>query len=234
MARKFLMVGLGKFGMTLAETLGKNGAEVIAVDNEIHHIDEIKNHVSYAAALDSTEQKSLEAVGADKVDVAVVAIGEAFESAVLTVAALKDLGIKEIICRANSEREARILRLAGATRVIQIEQEMAKKLAYALMSPNILEHVELSEGYSIIEWEVDDKFIGKRLSECGFRSDFGVNVIAIRRAISTAVGAEKSSDTIELVPDPAYMFEKGDILVVIGRLEKLAELTGVDLERVDE
>jgi trk system potassium uptake protein TrkA len=228
--RKFLLIGLGKFGMTLAETLGKSGAEVIAVDNEISHIDEIKDSVSYAAALDSTEVKSLKAVGADKADVAVVAIGEAFEASVLTTAALKELGVREIICRAGSDREGKILKLAGATKVIQIEQDMAKKLAYALMSPSIVEHVELAEGYSIIEWEVDGKFIGRPLVECRFRTEYGVNVVAIRRAITAAVGADASGDTIELVPDPNYVFEKGDVVVVIGRAENLAKLTGVELE----
>ena len=148
--RKILVCGLGKFGMTIAQALGRGGAEVIAVDTAIDHIDEVKDEVAYAAQLDSTESRSLIAVGADKADVAVVAIGESFEAAVLTAAALKELKVREIICRANSDREARILRLAGATRVIQIEQDMAKKLAASLLSPNMVEHVELAEGYSII------------------------------------------------------------------------------------
>jgi trk system potassium uptake protein TrkA len=222
-ARKFLICGLGKFGMTLARTMGASGADIIAVDNDIEHVNDVKNDVSYSAALDSTETKSLEAVGAAGVDVAVVAIGEAFESSVLTIAALKELGVKEIICRANSEREAKILRLTGATRVIQIEQDMAKKLALALITPNMVELVELAEGYSIIEWEVDDKFIGKQLIGCRFRADYSVNVIAIRKAAKE----DGDGESTELVPDPSYVFRKGDVIVVIGRAASMARLTGV-------
>jgi len=229
--RKILVCGLGKFGMTIAQALGRGGAEVIAVDNSITHIDEVKNEVAYAAQLDSTESRSLVAVGADKADVAVVAIGESFEAAVLTAAALKELKVKEIICRANNDREARILRLAGATRVIQIEQDMAKKIAASLLSPNMVEHVELAEGYSIIEFEVDARFIGKPLIDCRFRTDIGVNVIAIHRGLNAGVGADKGTETMELVPDPGYVFEKGDILVLIGREENLKRLTGIDMDK---
>jgi len=228
--RKILVCGLGKFGMTIAEALGKGGAEVIAVDNSIDHIDEIKNYVAYAAQLDSTESRSLVAVGADKADVAVVAIGESFEAAVLTAAALKDLKVPVIICRANTDREARILRLAGATKVIQIEQDMAKKLAGSILTPNMVEHVELAEGYSIIEFEVDTRFIGRTLTDCRFRTDYGVNVIAIHRSLDEAVAADHSTETMELVPDPSYVFGKGDIVVIIGREENLKRLTKVDME----
>ncbi|MBI5524732.1 MAG: TrkA family potassium uptake protein [Deltaproteobacteria bacterium] len=229
--RKILVVGLGKFGMTMAQALGKGGAEVIAVDNHIDNIEEIKDHVSYAAQLDSTEPRSLAAVGADKVDVAVVAIGESFEAAVLTAAALKEMKVREIICRANTDREARILKLAGATKVIQIEQDMAKKIAAALLTPNMVEHVELAEGYSIIEWEVDKRFIGRPLIDCRFRTDFGVNVIAIHRVQAAPATPEAMTETMELVPDPSYVFEKGDVVVVIGREENLKRLTGVDMEK---
>jgi trk system potassium uptake protein TrkA len=229
--RKILVVGLGKFGMTMAQALGRGGAEVIAVDNHIGNIEAVKDHVSYAAQLDSTEPRSLAAVGADKVDAAVVAIGESFEAAVLTAAALKEMKVREIICRANTEREARILKLAGATKVIQIEQDMAKKIAAALLTPNIVEHVELAEGYSIIEWEVDRRFIGRPLIDCRFRTDYGVNVIAIHRAQAARPTPEAMTETMELVPDPSYVFEKGDVVVVIGREENLKRLTGVDLEK---
>ena len=229
--RKILVVGLGKFGMTVAQALGRGGAEVIAVDNLIDHIDEVKDDVSYAAQLDSTESRSLVAVGADKAEVAVVAIGESFEAAVLTAAALKELKVPQIICRANSDREARILRLAGATKVIQIEQDMAKKIAASLLSPNLVEHVELAEGYSIIEWAVDARFIGRPLIDCRFRTDYGVNVIAIHRTLTEAIGADKTTETMELVPDPGYVFEKGDIIVVIGREENLKRLTRVDMDK---
>jgi len=230
--RKILVIGLGKFGRELIDSLSKTETETIAVDQDINLVNEIKDIVSYAAQLDSTDISSLREIGADAADIAIVTIGENFESCVLTVAALKEIGIKNIIVRAKNDREARILSIVGATQIIEVEKEVARRLARTLFAPSVKDYIALAEGYSILQWEVSDKFIGKSLANCRFRADYGVNVVGIRRNIPQDIGAEKTDSTFELVPDASYVFEKGDILLIVGREENLTQLTGIDLNQI--
>ncbi len=232
--RKILVIGLGKFGRELIDSLSKTETEIIAVDQNLGLVNEVKDIVSYAAQLDSTDISALREIGAETVDIAIVTIGENFESCVLTVAVLKELGIKTIIVRAKNDREARILSIVGATQVIEVEKEVAKRLARTLFAPTVKDYIALAEGYSILQWEVSDRFIGKSLANCRFRADYGVNVVGIRRNIPQDIGAEKSDSTFELVPDASYIFEKGDILLIVGREENLTKLTGIDLTQVKD
>lgn len=232
--RKILVIGLGKFGRELIDSLSKANTEIIAVDQNLSLVNEVKDMVSYSAQLDSTDIAALREIGAETVDIAIVTIGENFESCILTVAVLKELGVKDIIVRAKNDREARILSIVGATQVIEVEKEVAKRLARTLFAPSVKDYITLSEGYSILQWEVSDRFIGKSLANCRFRADYGVNVVGIRRNIPSDVGAEKSDSTFELVPDASYVFEKGDILLIVGREENLAKLTGIDLTQVKD
>lgn len=132
MARRVLVVGLGRFGAALAESLTQAGCEVIAVDNDMAHIDAIKNKVAYALELDATDPNALRSVDAHTCHAAVVAVGENFEGAVLTVAALRELGVVNIIARAITTRHGRILSAAGASRVVEIELEMGRALGREL------------------------------------------------------------------------------------------------------
>ncbi len=232
--RKILVVGLGKFGLELIDSLSKSNKDIIAIDQDLRLVNEVKDLVSYSAQLDSTDIAALKEIGADTVDIAIITIGENFESCILTVAALKELGIKEIIVRAKNDREAKILSIVGATQVIEVEKEVAKRLARKLFAPSVKDYIALAEGYSILQWEVSDKFIGKSLANCSFRADYGVNVIGIRRNIPQDIGAEKSDSTFELVPDASYVFEKGDILLIAGMEENLTKLTGIDLSQIND
>lgn len=132
MARRVLVIGLGRFGSALAESLAQAGCEVIAVDNDMNHIDAIKNKVAYALELDATDPNALRSVDAQTCYAAVVAVGENFEGAVLTVAALRELGLTNIIARAITTRHGRILMAAGASRIVEIEQEMGRALGREL------------------------------------------------------------------------------------------------------
>ncbi|MCX7959059.1 MAG: TrkA family potassium uptake protein [Deltaproteobacteria bacterium] len=232
--RKILVIGLGKFGRELIDSLSKTETEIIAVDQNLVLVNDVKDIVSYSAQLDSTDIAALREIGAETVDIAIVTIGENFESCILTVAVLRELGIKTIIVRAKNDREARILSIVGATQVIEVEKEVAKRLARTLFAPTIKDYIALAEGYSILQWEVSDKFIGKSLANCRFRADYGVNVVGIRRNIPQDIGAEKSDSTFELVPDASYVFEKGDILLIVGTEENLTKLTGIDLTQIKD
>lgn len=225
--RRFLVIGLGRFGSALAEALAQAGGEIIAVDERMELVEAVKDKVAYAAQLDSMEIESIKAIGAKDVDVAIIAIGEDFEASVLTTAILKELGVKEIIARASTDREKKILELVGATKAISIEAEMGKQLARALVAPSVLEYIELSEGYSMIQWEVDDRFVGKSLAEAGLLSKWGLNLVGTRQRVATGSkeGKPQVVERMELVPRPDYVFQKGDVLVLVGQQKDLESFT---------
>lgn len=226
--RRVLVIGLGKFGQSVAETLSKNGGEVIAVDVQMDLVEAIKDRVTYAAQLDSIEIESLRAIGAKDVDVAVIAIGQDFEAIILTTVNLKELGVKEIIARAKTEREKKILELVGATRVISIEAEMGRRLAKALLAPSVLEHIELSEGYSMIQYEVDKRLIGKAVSEAGLMTQWGLNLVGIKQRVEipSPEGEPQIQERMELVPRPDYRFKQGDVLVLVAHEREFEAFTG--------
>jgi trk system potassium uptake protein TrkA len=128
-ARRFLVIGLGRFGSALAVGLASHGADVLAVDRRMDFVDSVKSKVAYALELDATDPAALRAVDAGSCAVAVVAVGEDFESAVLSVAALKEIGVPKVIARARNPRQARILRAVGADEVIEVESEVGRRLA---------------------------------------------------------------------------------------------------------
>lgn len=130
--KRILVVGLGKLGRAIAQSLTASGVDVIAVDQSMELVEDARDHVSAAVQADATDLDSLIAAGARGVTAAVVAIGEDFEASVLATSVLRELGIPQIVARANSSREERILRLIGATEIVFIEQEVGQRLAQRL------------------------------------------------------------------------------------------------------
>lgn len=214
--KRFLVVGLGRFGRAVAEGLVDAGAEVIAVDTGLDLVEAVRDRVTVAAQVDSVEPDALRAVGAADVDAAVVAIGEDFAAEILTVAILKELGIKAIAARANTERERRILELVGATRILSVEAEMGQRLARSLVATHVLDHMPLGEGVAMIYWTADERVIGRRLAESELRSRWHLSVVAVRPA-----GTEK----LEILPSPDYVFHEGDVLLLVGADARLAAFT---------
>ncbi|HEV8661926.1 MAG TPA: TrkA family potassium uptake protein [Candidatus Methylomirabilis sp.] len=225
--KQILVAGLGRFGEALALTLEEAGVEVIAVDTDPNHVEAVKDRVTHVAQLDSTDLNALKAIGAEEVDAAVVAMGKDFEASVLTTAALKELGIKRIVVRANTAREARILRLAGADRVVFVEQEMGQRLGKALVGESVLDHIALAEGYAMIQWAIDERLTGKTLGESQLRTRHRVNVVAIKKREVTKGedGSEQVRERLDPVPHPEYRFAPGDILVLVGKESDLEALT---------
>jgi len=226
--KQILVAGLGRFGEALALTLEEAGVEVIAVDNNSDHVEAVKDRVTHVAQLDSTDLNALKSIGAERVDAAVVAMGEDFEASVLTTAALRELGVKQVVARANTEREARILRLAGADRVLFVEQEMGQRLGKALVGSSVLDHIALAEGYAMIQWAIDDRVAGKTLGDAKLRTRHRVNVVAIKKREVTKAedGSEQVREHLDPVPLPEYRFAAGDILVLVGKESDLKALTG--------
>lgn len=208
--RKYAVIGLGLLGRTVARELAARGAEVIAVDMNQKLVQSMANEVTVAVRLDSTDRDALQAQGVDKVDAAIVAIGENFEAAVLTTALLKELGVPRVISRAVTEDEAKILKLVNADQVVLVEEWVARRLAQQIMSPSLTEIVELSPGMSLARIEAGPGMWGKTLASLSFRQRYGLNVIAVIKA------GEVAAPPSTTLPDPKAVLQQGDVLLVDG------------------
>jgi trk system potassium uptake protein TrkA len=224
--RKFAVIGLGQFGRSLARALASSGAEVLAIDRNAKLVEQVRDDVTLAVCLDSTDEEALKAQGIDKFDVAIVGIGDHFEAAALTAATLKILGVKKIIARAQSDLQAKILRRVGCDEVISPEGESALRWANRLTMPNLSQYLELGEGNSLVSITAPRAFHNKTLMQLNLRNQFGVNLIAVERA--RIVEPDESSPTpiptkIE-VPLADTKILPGDTLILVGANENIAAL----------
>lgn len=220
---RFAIIGLGRFGMRLATLLTEAGAEVIAVDRDRELIEQVRDKVTLAVCLDCTSHDALKAQGIDKVDVAVVGIGSAFEDNCLATAILKQIGVPRVISRATSTMRGRILQRIGADDVVNPERESAERWRNRLLAPSIMERIELAEGHSLTQIPAPDSFHGKTLRELDVRKKYEVNVVAIRRTVkrTDAQGIKRTSQFVISVPMPDTTIESGDILLLIGSDEAM-------------
>jgi trk system potassium uptake protein TrkA len=226
MARQFAVIGLGRFGYSVAETLIKKGYEVLAIDSDEAKIEAVSDFATYAVQCDATDERALKAVSVQNVDVAVVSIGENIEASILIVMTLKELGVKEIIAKAVTRLHGKILTNMGVSEVIYPERDAAVRLAHRLIAPNVLEYLELAQGYSIEEIEVPGQFVGKPLKEASIRTTYGINVIAIKRRVTKLVRGEwKNVEEMNVNPDAEDILQKGDVMVIVGKEEDLDRLS---------
>jgi trk system potassium uptake protein TrkA len=224
--RRFAVIGLGRFGQKLAIALAMSGAEVIAIDKNREEIELITDQVSHAVRLDSTDEEALKAQGVDKVDVAIIGIGQGgggFESAILTVVNLRQMGIKQIYARAENLIAGEVFSKVGATEVIYPEIESAERWAYKLIAPQIGEKIDFAEGYSLARIKAPASFNGKTVMDLQLRQKYNVNLVLIKRGEnSKETKAEKGK--IINVPMPSTVVYQGDILMVAGSDADLARL----------
>lgn len=208
--KQFAVIGLGRFGTSVALTLSKMGYDVLAVDTSEEKINDIIESVTHAVQVDAMDEQALKALGIRNFDVVIVAIGQDVQSNILVTVMLKEMGVKSVVAKANSELHGKVLEKIGADKVVFPERDMGVKVAHALVSKNILDQIYLSPHHSIIELIAPVEFIGKTLSESALRMKHGVTVLAIRRG-----------DDIIISPGAKQVIKENDILVVIGRNERL-------------
>lgn len=218
MTRLFAVIGLGRFGYSVAETLVEKGCEVLAIDREEAKIQAISDIATFAVQCDATDERALKAVSTQNVDVAVVSIGENVEASILVVQTLTEMGVKSIIAKAVTHTHGKILSNLGVTEMIYPERDAAIRLAHRLVSPKVLEYLELAPGYSIEEVTVPDRFSGMSIEESKIREMHHLNVIGIKKQVNRMIkGQLKKEDTFNFTPSPGDMIEKGDVLVMIGK-----------------
>lgn len=221
--RRFAVIGLGRFGATLARGLAAAGQEVIAIDSGHGLIEDIQDAVDQAVSLDATDEKALRAQGVDKVDVAIVSIGEDFEANLLATVLLRKIGVDTVIARATSAVRAQILRLVGATEVVLPEFESAARLAQRLATPNVVDFLPIAEGFSLVQLKAPKSFYHKSLDELALRKNLGVTVLAIRRQ-QQAKKDQPAGEVLLMVPGAEEVIVSGDELVVVGPDKALAKL----------
>ncbi len=224
--RQFAVIGLGRFGFKVAEVLGAKGVQVIAIDKDITLVEKIRDIVTDALQLDSTDEEALKESGIENVDVAVVCIGEDVQSSILTTAILKNLGINEIIAKACTRLHAQILKEVGATRVVFPEEDMGLRVANSIFAPGVLDYIDLGADYNLAEIVVKGDFIGKSIRELHLKSKYGINVIMIMKKIKEKVGdkGEFVEKEVKDLPTPDYVLVEKDILVVVGDSKDIEDL----------
>lgn len=206
--KRVLVIGLGRFGDSIVETLWQSRAEIIAVDEGAEQVEQAKEKTSAAFQGDATDPRVLSAIGADHVDVAVVTFGEDFEAAVLCVASLFKMGVKDIVARAATARQAEVLRAVGATRVVQIEYEMGHRLASDLVTPVANDLLDFAHGYRVVPWVAGGRFVGKTLMDLDLRKRYEIQVLGVRPKGSKAAKLE--------LPSGGYAIAEGDTLMLVG------------------
>jgi trk system potassium uptake protein TrkA len=210
MSKQFAIIGMGRFGSSVARTLYEMDYEVMGIDENEERINENIQYVTHAVAADSTDERALKEIGIRNFDVVVVAIGVDIQASILTVLTLKELGVKKIVAKAQNERHGQVLYKVGADRVVFPERDMGVRVAHNLISANVLDFIELAEDYSVAEVVVSSKLVGQNLRQLDIRRKYEVNVIAI-----------KSGDKFNIAPSPDEVIQYGDVLVVIGNNKDL-------------
>lgn len=215
---KYLIIGLGNFGASLAQKLTEQGNEVIGVDKSMTKVDAYKEKISHTICLDSTDQYVMSGLPLANTDIVIVAIGEDQGANIMTTAVLKNLNVKRLISRAITPLHETVLQAIGVDEIVHPEEETAERWAKKLCLKGVLDSYEITGKYSIVEIEVSDKFAGKTIEEVGFRTNYNLvllttlsvkeerNILGIKRKVHDVQGIA-SYDTV---------LNKGDIMVVYG------------------
>ena len=214
--KSYVVIGLGRFGSSLAKQLCKLGAEVLALDIKGDLVQQVAGDVTHAVVGDAQDKEVLRALGVRNLDCAVIAIGDNLAASVLITMNLKELEVPFIVCKAHDETHRKVLEKLGVDRVLIPEQESAQRLARSLNSHNVLDYIELSEDFGILDVPAPGSWVGKNLRELNIRAKLGVNIIAVENGGKTNVS-----------PSADYTVRPGDTLVVLGdnvALEKVQKL----------
>ncbi len=211
--KQFVVVGLGRFGASVATTLAENGHDVLAIDRDPEKVQAISADVTHAVEADATDEDALKTLGVRNFDVAVVSIGDNVSANILCTLILKELNLPYVIVKAPDTLHGKVLSKVGADRIVYPERDMGARIAQNLISSNVLDYIEFAPEYGVIEILAGDKMTGKSLKELELRASFDVNVMAIKRG-----------EDIHISPGADDKIEAGDKLVLMGKNENLDKM----------
>lgn len=214
---KFAVIGVGRYGSTIARRLAEKGAQVFAFDPNEEKIENIKDEVAFAVTLDATDRRALQTQNVEELDAAVVAIGENFEATVLTCVHLIDLGVKRVIARASGDHQRLILEKIGVTEILTPENEVAYVVREKLLNPNIVSFLQLPDDHEIAEIRAPKGCVGRTIDHVGFRNKYEMTLVTIKREYElTKNGEDCTEEHIIGVPKSDMIIEEKDTLVVFG------------------
>ncbi|MED3646295.1 TrkA family potassium uptake protein [Halalkalibacterium halodurans] len=205
MKKQFAVIGLGRFGGSVCRALIENGMEVLAIDRDEAKVEQFRDIATHAVIADTTDEKVLKSLGIRNFDHVIVAIGDDIQASILTTLILVELGVPHVTAKALNAYHAKVLNKVGAEKVVHPERDMGVRIAHHLISKNILDYLELSDDYSIVECIAGEKLNGKTMVELNIRATYGCSIIAIKRGREIIVS-----------PAAEETIQTDDLLVVIG------------------
>ncbi|WP_339607823.1 TrkA family potassium uptake protein [uncultured Roseivirga sp.] len=215
---KYIIVGLGNFGASLAEKLTAQGNEVIGIDTSMSKVDSFKEKISHTICMDATDEFTVSGLPLKDTDIVIIAIGEDQGSNVMVTALFKNLAVKRLISRAINPLHEKVLKALGVDEIVHPEQETAERWAKKLCMNNVVDSFELGENYSIIEASVPEEYVGQSIRDMGFRKRFNLLILTTIKKIevNSTLGKSKIESKVQGVATPELVLEKDDILVLYG------------------
>jgi trk system potassium uptake protein TrkA len=210
--QEFVIIGLGRFGSSLALTLTEMGHTVLAIDQDTDIVQDLADDLDQTLALDATDEAALRSVGIQHFETAVVAIGADFENNILVTSLLKELGVRHVVCKALTERQKTILLKVGADQVVLPEHEAGIRLARRLVAPDLIDQLELGPDSHLMQMHVPDAMEGRTLRELDLTNRFGVIVLAVK------------GQRMRVAPPADTVLAQGDVLLLLGPPEATARL----------
>lgn len=214
MAKQFLVIGAGRFGSSVARTLHELGHDVMVVDKDESLIQQLSDFVLHSVQADSTNEASLRELGVKEFDAVVVAIGQDIQASVLTAILAIENGARYVVAKAQTELHGKMLQKIGVNRVVFPERDMGQKLAHSLIYPNLIDLIELSDNYSVVEVIAPGDMLNRTLQELNLRARLGINVIALR----------SRDGAINISPGADDKIKEGDLLVVVAENKALKKM----------
>lgn len=227
---KYIIVGMGNFGSYLAKRLTDLGHEVVGVDNSEAKIEQIKDHVTYAIALNATDQHAVHSLPMKDVDVIIIAIGEDVGASIMATAIFKQLKAKRIIGRAINALHETVIRAIGVDEIIHPEEETAERLAKRLELKGVIDSLEISDDYNIVEVKVPKRYVGMTVSDAKIRSEFSLNILTTikEKEKTNLLGIKLPQREVAGVISADYVFENDDILLIFGKIKNIQEFLNLE------
>jgi trk system potassium uptake protein TrkA len=211
--RQVAVIGLGRFGSSVARTLAQSGCEVLAVDVDAERVKAIVEEVTEAVQIDALDEGALKSLGLRNFEAVVVAIGHEIKASILVTVLLKEMGVPKIVAKAQDELHGKVLQKVGVDTVVFPERDMGVRLAHTLLSRSIIDEIQLSSDYSIFELQAPAQLLDRSLIDLQLRQRYSMTILAVRRGEGVVVS-----------PDASFVLERGDILVALGRADKIEKL----------
>ena len=214
--QQYAVIGLGRFGTSIARRLHAAGEEVLGIDISEEHVEDAEPYITQGIIADSADKKALIPLDLDNFDCVIVAIGTDIQASILTAMLLKNIGVKKMIAKAVGKRHGQVLEAIGVDWIIYPERDMGERVANQLLSPNRLDYIELYNEYNIEEIRIPKRMVGKSLRELDIRAQYKINVISILR-----------NGDVVVSPTSDELLQTDDILVTLGKKADLEKLSGL-------